>query len=68
MAIELAGQVVSFLQFIGVNRPDINEDKVRELGSHVRDFAQQVDDTHKDSTATVKQLRDVFGARVAWAG
>lgn len=60
MAIELPGQVVSFLQFIGVNWPDINEDKVREFGSHVRDFAQKVDDTHKDSTATVKQLEDVY--------
>ncbi|MFI2184985.1 WXG100 family type VII secretion target [Streptomyces sioyaensis] len=60
MAIELPGQVVSFLQFIGVNWPDINEDKVREFGSHVRDFAQKVDDTHKDSTATIKQLSDVY--------
>ena len=31
MAIELPEQVVSFLQFIGVNWPNINEDKVREL-------------------------------------
>ncbi|SOE14769.1 hypothetical protein SAMN06272775_5687 [Streptomyces sp. 2323.1] len=60
MAIELPGQVVSFLQFIGVNWPDINEDKVREFGSHVRDFAQKVDDTHKESTSTVKQLEDVY--------
>ncbi|NUR03516.1 MAG: hypothetical protein HOY79_45475 [Streptomyces sp.] len=29
MAIELPGEVVSFLQFIGVNWPNINEDKVR---------------------------------------
>ncbi|MCZ1007671.1 WXG100 family type VII secretion target [Streptomyces lydicus] len=60
MAIELPGQVVSFLQFIGVNWPDINEDKVREFGSHVRDFAQKVDDTHKECTSTVKQLEDVY--------
>ncbi|MEU9125972.1 WXG100 family type VII secretion target [Streptomyces sp. NPDC048506] len=60
MAIELPGQVVSFLQFIGVNWPNINEDKVREFGSHVRDFAQKVDDTHKDSTATINQLADVY--------
>lgn len=60
MAIELPGQVVSFLQFIGVNWPNINEDKVREFASHVRDFAQKVDDTHQESTATVKQLEDVY--------
>ncbi|ARF53675.1 hypothetical protein B1H19_05305 [Streptomyces gilvosporeus] len=60
MAIELPEQVVSFLQFIGVNWPNIDEDKVREFGSHVRDFAQKVDDTHKDSTSTIKQLEDVY--------
>ncbi|MFF8374424.1 WXG100 family type VII secretion target [Streptomyces lydicus] len=60
MAIELPGQVVSFLQFIGVNWPNIDEDKVREFASHVRDFAQKVDDTHKESTATVKQMEDVY--------
>lgn len=60
MAIELPEQVVSFLQFIGVNWPNIDEDKVREFASHVRDFAQKVDDTHKDSTSTVKQLQDVY--------
>lgn len=60
MAIELPGQVVTFLQFIGVNWPNVNEDKVREFASHVRDFAQKVDDTHKDSTATIKQLEDVY--------
>ncbi|MER7988170.1 WXG100 family type VII secretion target [Streptomyces noursei] len=60
MAIELPGQVVSFLQFIGVNWPDINEDKVREFGSHVRDFAQKVDDAHRDSTSTINPLEDVY--------
>ncbi|MFD7920619.1 WXG100 family type VII secretion target [Streptomyces sp. NPDC059740] len=60
MAIELPEVVVSFLQFIGVNWPDVNEDKVREFGQHVRDFADKVDDTHKDSTASVKQLADVY--------
>lgn len=35
VAIELPGEVVSFLQFIGVNWPNVNEDKVRELASHM---------------------------------
>ncbi|KPC66242.1 WXG100 family type VII secretion target [Streptomyces chattanoogensis] len=60
MAIELPEQVVTFLQFIGVNWPNINEDKVREFASHVRDFAEKVDETHKDSTATIKQLEEVY--------
>ncbi|MFG2209746.1 WXG100 family type VII secretion target [Streptomyces sp. NPDC048638] len=60
MAIELPEQVVSFLQFIGVNWPNVDEDKVREFASHVRDFAQKVDDTHKESTSMIQQLEDVY--------
>ncbi|MGW1751863.1 WXG100 family type VII secretion target [Streptomyces sp. NPDC002092] len=60
MAIELPGEVVSFLQFIGVNWPNVNEDKVRELASHVREFAESVDNTHQDSTATIKRLGDHY--------
>ncbi|GGN44452.1 hypothetical protein GCM10012285_27010 [Streptomyces kronopolitis] len=60
MAIELPDEVVSFLQFIGVNWPNVNEDKVREFGSHVRDFAQTLDNTHKDSTSTIHQLAEVY--------
>ncbi|MEK2473766.1 hypothetical protein [Streptomyces noursei] len=50
VAIELPDAVVTLLQFIGVDWPNVNEDKVREFASHVRDFAQKIDDTHKDST------------------
>jgi uncharacterized protein YukE len=60
MAIELPSEVVSLLQFIGINWPTVNEDKVREFASHVRDFASKVDQTHQDSTATVKKLADVY--------
>ncbi|MFF4500531.1 WXG100 family type VII secretion target [Streptomyces sp. NPDC001401] len=60
MAIELPEEVVSFLQFIGVNWPNVNEDKVREFAAHVREFAQNVDDTHQDSTATIKRLGAVY--------
>ncbi|MFK0297147.1 WXG100 family type VII secretion target [Streptomyces sp. NPDC090442] len=60
MAIELPDEVVSFLQFIGVNWPNVNEDKVREFASHVRDFVQKLDETHKDSTSTVHQLAEVY--------
>jgi hypothetical protein len=35
VAIELPGEVVSFLQFIEMNWPNVNEDKVRELASHM---------------------------------
>ncbi|MCD9880785.1 WXG100-like domain-containing protein [Streptomyces guryensis] len=60
MAIELPEEVVSLLQFIGVNWPNVNEDKVREFAKHVRDFATKVDETHQDSTATIKKMADVY--------
>jgi uncharacterized protein YukE len=56
MAIELPGPVVSFLNIIGVDWPNVNEDHVRDFASHVRTFASAVDTTHKNATATVKQL------------
>ncbi|TKA04829.1 WXG100-like domain-containing protein [Actinacidiphila oryziradicis] len=60
MAIELPDEVVSLLQFIGINWPNVNEDTVREFASHVRDFASKVDETHQDSTATIKRMADVY--------
>ena len=60
MAIEPPGEVVSFLQFIGVNWPNVNEDKVREFAAHVREFAENVDGTHQDSTATIKRLGEAY--------
>ncbi|GAA5014626.1 WXG100 family type VII secretion target [Kitasatospora paranensis] len=56
MAIELPGEVVSFLQLIGINWPTVNEDKVREFASHVREFAQNVESAHQDSTNTIQRL------------
>jgi len=60
VAIELPEEVVSFLQFIGVNWPNVNEDKVREFASHVRDFADKLDETHQDSSATIKRMAEVY--------
>jgi hypothetical protein len=62
MAIELPGEVAQFLQFIGINWPQINEDKVREFASHVREFAQNIDDTHQQATATVKAMGQHYQA------
>lgn len=56
MAIELPGPVVSFLNVIGVSWPNVNEDKVRDFASHIREFASAVDTTHQQATDTVKQL------------
>lgn len=60
MAIELPGEVVSLLQFIGINWPSVNEDKVREFASHVREFADNVQNTHQDSTNTIQQLGEAY--------
>ncbi|GAA0680017.1 hypothetical protein GCM10010193_37130 [Kitasatospora atroaurantiaca] len=60
MAIELPGEVVSFLSFIGINWPTVNEDKVREFASHVREFAENVESAHQDSTATIQRLGEAY--------
>ncbi|WP_280720101.1 hypothetical protein [Kitasatospora sp. MAP5-34] len=51
---------MSFLQFIGINWPSVNEDKVREFGSHVREFADSLANAHQDSTATVHGLGEAY--------
>jgi uncharacterized protein YukE len=53
VAIELPGEVVQLLQFIGVNWPNINEDKVREAGQHVREFAENIQGTHDAATSAI---------------
>jgi len=55
MSIQLPSQVVQFLQVIGINWPDIDEDKVREAAQHVRTFAQNVQSTHDSATAALQQ-------------
>ncbi|MCG6495084.1 WXG100 family type VII secretion target [Kitasatospora sp. A2-31] len=60
MAIELPGEVVTLLEFIGIRWPAINEDKVREFGEHVKEFAQGLEELHTDSTATIHQLGGAY--------
>lgn len=56
MAIELPSEVAQFLNFIGVPWININEDKVREFSTHVRQFGSNIADAHGDATATLTQL------------
>jgi uncharacterized protein YukE len=56
MAIELPTEVEQFLQFIGINFPMVNEDAVRSMAQHVRDFSQNVASTHQDATDTINQM------------
>lgn len=60
MAIELPGEVVTMLDFIGVKWPSVNEDKVREFAGHVRDFADNLDTAHNDSTTTLHSMAQAY--------
>jgi len=56
VAIELPSEVAWFLNFIGVPWINLNEDKVREFATHVRQFGSDVSNAHGDATATLTQL------------
>jgi uncharacterized protein YukE len=56
MAIELPSEVAQFLNFIGIPWINVNEDKVREFATRVRDFGSNISDAHEDATSTLTQL------------
>jgi uncharacterized protein YukE len=60
MALDPPSEVVKFLNFIGIDWPDVNEDAVREFASHVREFSSKISSAHDDATSTVKQVGDVY--------
>jgi uncharacterized protein YukE len=60
VAIELPGPVVDVLQFFGINWPTINEDSVRELAGHVRQFAQNMDSVHQDASSTIQNMGQAY--------
>lgn len=60
MAIELPSEVAQFLNFIGINWPQVNEDKVREFAGHVRNFATNIQDAHEQASATIKQVGQAY--------
>ncbi|MFJ1756590.1 WXG100 family type VII secretion target [Kitasatospora sp. NPDC088134] len=60
MAIELPGEVVDLLSFFGINWPTVNEDSVREFAGHVREFAQNVESAHQQSTQTVQGMGEAY--------
>ena len=60
MAIELPGPVVDLLQFFGIDWPRINEDAVRELATHVRQFAHNLENVHQDAGATIQSMSHAY--------
>lgn len=60
MAIDLPNPVVDFLNVIGINWPNVDEDKVREFASHVRDFASNLESTHQAASSTIEQMSEAY--------
>jgi uncharacterized protein YukE len=60
VAIDLPSEVVSFLNFIGINWPDVDEDQVRAFAGHVRDFANNIDGTHQAASSTIQQMSSAY--------
>ena len=60
MAIELPGEVVWFLNLIGVNWPNVDEDQVRVFARHVRTFADNIDGTHQAATSTIQRMSSAY--------
>jgi uncharacterized protein YukE len=60
VSIELPGPVVDFLSVIGINWPNVDEDKVREFATHVRDFASKLEETHQAATSTIHAMSEFY--------
>lgn len=63
MAIMLPTEVAQFLNFIGVRWPMVNEDKVHEFATHVRDFATNISTAHNEVTDTITKIGDSYSAQ-----
>jgi len=62
MALDPPSEVVDLLQFIGISWPSINEDVVREVAEAIGQFADNLENTHADATATMRSMGQVYQA------
>jgi uncharacterized protein YukE len=53
-------EVVNLLQFIGISWPVINEDTVLEVATVVQEFADNIEATHADTTATMQRMGEDY--------
>jgi hypothetical protein len=60
VALDPPAEVVQFLQFIGVDWPVINEDSVRDVAGFIREFMDDLQQSHQDATATISAMGDVY--------
>jgi uncharacterized protein YukE len=56
MALDPPGEVVQLLNFIGVDWPMINEDAVREVAGFVKEFADDLQSSHRDATQAIHAM------------
>jgi uncharacterized protein YukE len=63
MSINLPSQVVWFLNFIGVNWPDVDEDQVRAFAGHVKDFGNNLSSTHDAASSTIQQMSSAYSGQ-----
>jgi uncharacterized protein YukE len=52
--------VVTFLNFIGIKWPMINEDTVRDVATMIQQFAQDVQNTHQDATNQIHAMSEAY--------
>ncbi|GAA5104281.1 hypothetical protein [Nocardia iowensis] len=73
MPIEIPSEVILFLNCCGVPYPDVDEDQVRELARHVRDFSSNVGQTQESATIVIRDMGSVYSGHsyeqlvTAWA-
>lgn len=60
MALDPPMEVVQLLQFIGVDWPMINEDTVREVAGHVQEFADNIQQAHRDASDTIQKMGSAY--------
>lgn len=65
MAIELPSIVSQFLNKIGIPWVNVNEDKVRDFATHLRQFSSDVSGTHQDASSTLSQLTSGYSGAAA---
>ncbi|WP_433206412.1 hypothetical protein ACQP1G_19865 [Nocardia sp. CA-107356] len=60
MAIEIPHEVATFLNYVGVPYPDVNEDHVHALADHVRVFSSNVQRTYESASTAIEDLGSVY--------
>ncbi|GGU73506.1 hypothetical protein GCM10010211_44330 [Streptomyces albospinus] len=62
MAIELPDGLVWVMDLLGLNWPQVNEDRVREFAGHVKEFASNLEKSHASASDTLKQMGEHYQA------